>query len=231
MKLIRTRFVCALALSKVFIDPIWYFITFWIARYLVDVYHWSLQKNGWLLILPFIVADLGNVLGGYFTQVVIKMGFPVHRARKIAVSIFGMIMVLSLILGPLVIHSPAMALVILSCAAFGFSAYNSNTMAFPSDVVPPSATASVWGIASVGAGLGGMFFQSASGIAIKNFSAVHGYAAAYNGVFIGYGVLGLIGLVIILFGIGPLVKNNYLYKLAEEEAPGAIIPIENKPQE
>jgi ACS family hexuronate transporter-like MFS transporter len=217
MKLIRTRFVSWFTLSKVFVDPIWYFITFWIARYLVDVHGWNLEEKGWLLILPFLVADLGNVLGGYFTQLVIKAGWPVHRARKLAAGIFGSFMVLSLVLGPLIIHSPATALVILSCAAFGFSAYNSNTMAFPADVVPPNAIASVWGIASAGAGLGGMCFQSASGLTIKHLAAGHGYALAYNAVFIGYGILGLVGLCIVMFRIGPLVKNKALYDMIENK--------------
>jgi ACS family hexuronate transporter-like MFS transporter len=36
-------------------DPVWYFITFWIGRYLADVYHWGLKKIGWFAMFPFIV--------------------------------------------------------------------------------------------------------------------------------------------------------------------------------
>ena len=148
-------------------DPIWYFITFWIGRYLVDVHGWGLDKIGWFAIIPFMVADLGNILGGLFTQFIIKKGVPIPRARKIAVSIFGSLMGLSLILGPFIIGSPTSAIIILSMASFGYAAYTANTMAFPGDVVPQSATASVWGVASVGAGFGGMIFQSLSGITVK----------------------------------------------------------------
>ena len=158
-KLIKTRFVSWFTLSKVFIDPIWYFITFWIGRYLVDVHHLGLEKIGWFIILPFVVADIGNILGGLFTQYLIKRGTPVPRARKISVGIFGSLMPFSLILGPFLINSPATALTVLAVAGFGYAAYSANTMAFPGDVVPQSATASVWGIASVGAGFGGMIFQ------------------------------------------------------------------------
>ena len=99
-------------------------------------------------------------------------------------------------------------LVILSLASFGYAAYTANTMAFPGDVVPQSATASVWGVASVGAGFGGMIFQSLSGITVKNLSETYNYSVAYNTVFIGYGTMALIGLSIILFFMGPLVKNQ-----------------------
>jgi len=121
-----------------------------------------------------------------------------------------MIMALSLILGPFVIVSPASALIVLSLAGFGYAAYTSNSMAFPGDVVPQSATASVWGVASVGAGLGGVIFQSLSGITVKNLSAAFDYATAYNAVFVGYGIMALIGLSIVLFLMGPLVKDKAL---------------------
>lgn len=68
----------------------------------------------------------------------------VQRARKVSVGIFGSLMGFSLILGPLMINSAASALFVLSIAGLGYAAYTSNTMAFPGDVVPQSATASVW---------------------------------------------------------------------------------------
>lgn len=213
----RTRFVSWFTLSKVCMDPIWYFITFWIGRYLVDVHGWGLEQISWIVIIPFIIADLGNILGGLFTQYIIKKGTPLPKARKISVGIFGTLMGLSLILGPFIITTPASALIVLSLASFGYAAYTANTMAFPGDVVPQSATASVWGIASVGAGFGGMLFQSLSGITVKNLSEEFNYSVAYNTVFVGYGILALIGLSIVLFLMGPLVKDQALKVYVEKE--------------
>lgn len=215
LKLLKTRFVTWFTFSKVFMDPVWYFITFWIGRYLVDVHGWGLEKIGWFAMFPFIVADIGNILGGLFTQYIIKRGTPIGKARKIAVAVFGSLLVMSLILGPLLIHSPASALVMLSLAGFGYAAYTANTMAFPADVVPLNATASVWGVASVGAGLGGAIFQSLSGVTIKGLSASYNYSVAYNTVFIGYGVLALIALCIILFVMGPLEKDRALQEYVD----------------
>jgi ACS family hexuronate transporter-like MFS transporter len=216
LKLLRSKFVLSLTLSKVFMDPVWYFITFWIGRYLADVHKWDLATIGWFATIPFIVADLGNILGGLFTQFIIRKGVSIPRARKIAVGLFGSIMALSLISGPLVIVTPASALAVLAIAGFGYAAYTANTMAFPGDVVPANAQASVWGVASVGAGLGGAIFQSLSGVAVKNISAASGYSAAYNLVFLGYGLLALIGLTIVLFVMGPLVKDEKLQRISEE---------------
>lgn len=216
LKLLKNRFVLSLTLSKVFMDPVWYFITFWIGRYMADVHGWNLATIGWFATIPFIVADLGNIMGGIFTQMIIAKGVPIPKARKIAVGLFGSIMAISLIAGPLIIVSPASAIAVLAVAGFGYAAYTANTMAFPGDVVPSNATASVWGVASVGAGLGGAVFQSLSGIAVKNISATSGYSMAYNIVFLGYGISALIGLIIILFVMGPLIRDEKLQKLSGE---------------
>lgn len=218
LKLIKTRFVGWFTFSKIFMDPVWYFITFWIGRYLVDVHHWSLEKIGWFAMFPFIVADLGNVLGGLFTQFIIRKGIAVPRARKISVALFGTLLALALILGPLVISGPAGALIVLSIAGFGHAAYTANTMAFPADVVPLSATASVWGLASVGAGLGGAVFQSLSGVAIEHLSKTNSYTFAYNSVFIGYGIMALIAVSVIIFFMGPLQPNKELQQIAASKA-------------
>lgn len=216
-KLIKNRFVLSLTLSKICMDPIWYFITFWIGRYLVDVHGWGLAKIGIYAMIPFIAADAGNILGGLFTQLIIKKGIAPHKARKLSVTLFGLLTACSLILGPLIIHTPTVALIVLAIAGFNHAAYTANTMAFPADVVPQNATASVWGLASVGAGLGGAIFQSVSGVTVKNLSESYNYSVAYNSVFIGYGVLALLGLSVVLFLMGPLVKDKKLEALALQE--------------
>jgi ACS family hexuronate transporter-like MFS transporter len=208
MKLLKNKFVLILTLSKIFIDPVWYFITFWIGRYLADTYGWDLATIGWFAILPFFVADMGNILGGLFTQVIIKKGVAVPKARKIGAGLFGSVMAFSLLLGPLVITGPASALTVLAIAGFGYASLSANILAFPAEVVPLSATASVWGLASVGSGLGGAIFQSLSGIAVKNLSTRFNYLLAYNTVFIGYGIIALTGVILAVFMTGPLVPDR-----------------------
>lgn len=215
VKLLKNKFVLSLTLSKVFIDPVWYFITFWIGRYLADTYDWNLAKIGWFAMFPFIIADFGNIVGGVFTQFIIKKGVPIPKARKIGAGIFGSIMAFSLILGPFLINGPISALVVLALAGFGYASLSANMLAFPADVVPLSATASVWGLASVGSGLGGAIFQSLSGVAVKNLSTRYSYSIAYNAVFIGYGLIALTGMMILLFMTGPLVRNKELQRSIE----------------
>ncbi len=217
LKLLKNKFVLSLTLSKIFIDPVWYFITFWIGRYLADTHGWDLAKIGWFAMFPFIIADFGNIVGGLATQWIIKKGVPIPKARKIGAGFFGSIMAFSLLLAPIIIKGPYSALVVIALAGFGYASLSANMLAFPADVVPLSATASVWGVASVGSGLGGAIFQSLSGITVRNLSTKFSYSVAYNAVFIGYGFLALTGIIILLFMTGPLARNKELQEYVEQE--------------
>ena len=52
LKLMRTRFVMGFTLSKVFMDPVWYFFVFWFPKYLAEVHHFSLKEIGWKAWIP-----------------------------------------------------------------------------------------------------------------------------------------------------------------------------------
>lgn len=220
MKLLKTRFVSMFLLAKIFIEPVWYFVTFWIGRYLVDVHGWDLKKIGWFAVIPFIIADVGNIIGGYFTQRIIKMGVPIPKARKIAIGIAGSIMAASLLAGPWIITTPVTALLVFGMTGFGYTMYTANALAIPADVVPKNAAASAWGLACIGNGIGGAIFQSLSGVTLKSFSASHNYTFAYNILFLGFGGLVIIGILIMLFAMGPFVKDEKLEQhVREQELP------------
>jgi ACS family hexuronate transporter-like MFS transporter len=78
----------------------------------------------------------------------------------------------------------------------GYTGSTANMLAMPADVFPGSAVASVYGLASMGAGFGGMLFTLITGWAVDHYS--------YTPVFIGFGVLPLICALLLWTLIGPL---------------------------
>ena len=195
--LLGTRFVSILTLSKVFVDPVWYFYIFWIPKYLSTVHGFTLAQIGKTAWIPFLSADIGNIVGGAFTQWMIRRGVPVPKARKIAVSVCALMMTSAI---PAVFSGSAgVALAWVSVATFGYAGYNANCLAFPADVFPRNMVGSIWGLASMGAGFGGMIFSWLSGAVIDRFG--------YFPVFIGYGILPVIALALVLGPMGPLVPN------------------------
>jgi len=88
------------------------------------------------------------------------------------------------------------SIALISVATFGYTGCNSNALAFPPDVVPKNMVASVWGLASMGSGFGGMVFSWLSGRIIDQFG--------YTPVFIAYGLMPLVAASLVLLVMGPL---------------------------
>ena len=212
-QLLKTRFVRTFILSKFFLDPVWYFITFWVGRYLVDVHHLTLKQIGWLAVIPFIIADVGNLIGGYFTQFIIKRGMPIPQARKLSVCLSAGIMATAFLAAPFLVTSPLSALLLFGMAGFGYTSYTANSLACPADVVPKSSAATVWGIGCVGTGLGGALFQSLSGIMLGKFNTTN-ILTGYNYLFMMYGAIAVIGMLVVWFLMGPIRKNENLHAIA-----------------
>ncbi len=208
-RLFKTRFLFFFTLSKVFMDPVWYFYVFWLPKFLTDVHKFDLKQITWLAPIPFIVADVGNLAGGGLTQWLISRGLAIPRARKTGAALFGLLMVSAI--PAILTHNPYVSIGFVSVAMFGYTGYLSNTLAFPADVFPKNMLGSVWGLASMGSGLGGMLFQWLSGRLVDRFG--------YYPVFIGYGLMPLIAVACILFLIGPLRPEPRFQSAANPE-PG-----------
>ena len=67
----------------------------------------------------------------------------------------------------------------------------------------------------MGAGLGGALFQALSGKPVKTLSQSKGYTTAYDYLFVGYGLIAIVGVLIVLFGMGPLQKDEELHRYAD----------------
>jgi MFS transporter, ACS family, hexuronate transporter len=221
-KLLKSKFVSRLLLAKIFIEPVWYFVTFWIGRYLADVHQWDLKTIGWFAVIPFLMADVGNIIGGYFTQFIIKKGVPIPKARRIALALSGVLMAAPLLIAPFAVTTPMSALIMFGVSGFGYTAYTANALALTADVVPKSSAASAWGLACIGNGIGGAIFQALSGLTLKGFSKSLGYVGAYNILFLGFGILVVIGMIILLLLSGSFEKNKELENYANGESSMAI---------
>jgi ACS family hexuronate transporter-like MFS transporter len=80
----------------------------------------------------------------------------------------------------------------------------------------------VWGLGCIGTGLGGALFQSLSGLTLTSVSASLSYQSAYNYLFVGYGIIALIGLFIVLFFMGPLHKDESLQAYADAKIEDGV---------
>lgn len=203
-QLLRHRFVWSFIVAKIFFDPAWYFYIFWFPNYLKSARHFDMAAIGKYAWLPFFVAGIGNFFGGALSGFLIRRGISVTVARKSAMTVFILLMLAAIpaVLAP----SATLAIVFVSLAMTGYTGALANMMAMPADVFPGNAVGSIWGLASMGAGFGGMLFSLITGWVVDHYS--------YTPVFIGFGLVPLICGAIVWTISGPLVPAH----LEEESA-------------
>jgi ACS family hexuronate transporter-like MFS transporter len=95
-QLLRMRFVWSFTLSKVFLDPAWYFYIFWFPQYLKQVHKFNLAAIGKYAWIPFFVAALGNMFGGFLSPAFMRRGMETAKARKLAVTVCAVLMMFSI---------------------------------------------------------------------------------------------------------------------------------------
>ncbi|MGA7412147.1 MAG: MFS transporter [Bryobacteraceae bacterium] len=198
LELARMRFMWSFTLSKVFLDPAWYFYVFWFPEYLKQVHKFNLAAIGKYAWIPFFVAALGNLFGGFLSPAFMRRGIETAKARKLAVSICAVLMMFSII--AVLSASPWVATGCVAIAMAGYTGANVTQLAFAADAFPKESVASVWGFASMGAGFGGMLFTLIAGWVIQHYS--------YAPVFIGFGLLPLVCSTILWTLTGPMPKGR-----------------------
>jgi ACS family hexuronate transporter-like MFS transporter len=197
LDLITNPVVVAFTISKVFLDPVWYFYIFWFPKYLKTARHFDLAGIGKYAWIPFMVAGFGNLFGGWMSSALLKRGYSVTVARKATITFFAALMLSAI---PAVLAPEAwMSIALVSIAMMGYTGALANMLSIPADVFPKSAVGSVYGLASMGSGGGGMLFTLITGWVVQR----HGYTP----VFFGFGVLPLICAGILWGWLGPLDRK------------------------
>ena len=193
-QLLGSRFVLAFTISKIFLDPVWYFYIFWFPEYLKRVRQFDMASIGAYSWIPFAVAGVGNFAGGSLSGFLLRRGLSVTVARKGAVTLFAALMLSAI---PAVLTREAwVSIAWVSIAMFGYTGSLANMLSMPADVFPGSAVASVYGLASMGSGFGGMLFTLITGWVVDRWS--------YTPVFLGFGIMPLVCALILWTMAGPL---------------------------
>ena len=81
IKVLFVRETWAFALAKM-TDAVWWFYLFWGGKFLFDKFGLSLKGLALPMIIIYVIADGGSIIGGWMSSFFIKRGWPVNKARK-----------------------------------------------------------------------------------------------------------------------------------------------------
>jgi MFS transporter, ACS family, hexuronate transporter len=161
VKLLPHRQTWAIVLGKFLIDPIWWFLLFWIPDFLQRNHGLKLIQIGVPIMVIYLLADVGSIAGGWFSSSLIHRGKTVNVARKSAM----LVCALSVI--PIVfayrVESLWGAVLLLGLAAAAHQGFSANLYTLASDIFPLPAVGSVIGISGMAGAVGGMLMAKIVG--------------------------------------------------------------------
>jgi ACS family hexuronate transporter-like MFS transporter len=191
-RLIRLRNVQAFVFAKFMSDSAWYFLLFWLPKYLYDARGFNIKSVSSYAWIPYAASGVGSFLGGWFSSMLIRRGSSLDFARKFALGCCAVAMPAVM----LVTFTPvSLALALFSIAFFAQQAWSGLIMTLPADVFPLRLVGTVAGLIGFGGAIGGAVFGVVAGFLLD-----HGFT--YRTLFFLVGTFHLIGFAAILLFAG-----------------------------
>ncbi len=188
--LVSYRQTWAVALGKLFADPVWYFYLFWGAKFLNAKFGITLSGLALPLVTIYVVAYCGGIGGGALSSWLLKKGYSVNFSRKITMLISA-ILVVPVMSVPF-IGSLYGCVALIALAAAAHNSWSANIFTVASDLFPKSVVGSVIGFSTTVSSIGAMGTSLLIGYAL-NKSGPDGYVFPFVIASFGY----LIGIFIV----------------------------------
>jgi ACS family hexuronate transporter-like MFS transporter len=145
--------------------PIWWFYLYWVPDFLFTRHNVNLMSMGLPLVTIYLVSDFGSIAGGWLSSSLIKQGWQVNAARKIA------LLACALCVVPVFFASRVSgewtAVLLISLAAAGHQGWSANLFTLVSDNMPRNTVSSVVGIGGMAGAIAGMFFAKLVGYILE----------------------------------------------------------------
>jgi sugar phosphate permease len=163
LDLFRYRSIWGLMIGLFCLNFAIYFFITWFPSYLLQARGFSLASLGTWGVIPALMAIVGNWLGGYTSDRLLKRGWSPTKARKTCL-VGGMLMASSIGLSAFV-DSTAVCLALFSLAYASLSFTGANVWTVGSEIAPtPGHVASIGGIQNFAGNLAGIMITTFTGV-------------------------------------------------------------------
>jgi ACS family hexuronate transporter-like MFS transporter len=191
-KVISMRRVQAFVFAKFMSDSAWYFLLFWLPKYLYDVRGFDIKQVSYYAWIPYAASGVGSFVGGWVSSRLIHGGRSIDFSRKLVLGCcaLGMPVVMLVSIAPVNV-----ALVLFSIAFFCQQAWSGLIMTLPTDIFPLTIVGTVAGLIGFGGAIGGALFGLVAGYLL-------GHGFTYATLFLLVGTFHLIGFLAIFFFAG-----------------------------
>lgn len=192
LKVVGMRRVQTFVFAKFMSDSAWYFLLFWLPKYLYDVRGFDIRQVSYYAWIPYAASGVGSFLGGWLSSKLIRSGRSIDFSRKLVLGLcaVGMPVVMLVSIAPVQV-----ALLLFSIAFFCQQAWSGLIMTLPADIFPLTTVGTVAGLIGFGGAIGGAIFGLVAGYML-------GHGFTYATLFLLVGTFHLIGFFAILLFAG-----------------------------
>lgn len=147
-------------LCRFFIEPIWWFFAGWMPIYLNSKFNLSIEEIGNTMWISYLMAAAGSILGGMFTEEVIKRS-SVNFGRKISIVVGSIIIIIGFVSIILYVkETNFMTFIYLAgVALFGFQFAIGNIQTLSSDLLSGPSVGTLAGLAGTVAAVSPMIMN------------------------------------------------------------------------
>jgi ACS family hexuronate transporter-like MFS transporter len=188
-RLIANHKVLGLALIRIFTGPITTFYWTWLPLYLRNGRGMSFLAIGFFASIPNLIGMAGNVVGGLFTDRIVRSTGSVDRGRKTAFFFAFLLGALSMTM-PWVSNN-YLAVLLMGLALFGNQWVAATYIGTVGDVVPQQLAGRVNGIAGLGDNGAALLAVLYTGQVVDKFG--------WTPVFLGAGTLPFLAMLSVFF--------------------------------
>jgi ACS family hexuronate transporter-like MFS transporter len=150
------------------LDPVMYFMMFWIPKYLNQVRGVPFEQIGGLFWIPFLALGVANVLGGFLSDRLVKSNFSINKARK---TVMGFAAALTLAV-PFTEYTSEVGLAVAMMAVYMFAHgfWITNYITCISDMFGPKATSTVVGLSGTAGAISSLVLNPLIGKIVQDYS-------------------------------------------------------------
>ena len=165
VQLLKYRQTWAFAFGAFMTHPIFSFFLFFLPKFFYSNYDIGIDKIGPILIIIYLMSDLGSIVGGWASSALIKIGWTINRSRKTTMLASALCVVPVYFASQTTELWVSVGLIGLALAAH--SAWSTNLFTLTTDMFPRQVVGSVVGIGSMLGAVGGMFGASIGGFLLQ----------------------------------------------------------------
>jgi ACS family hexuronate transporter-like MFS transporter len=168
ISILKSREAVLFMVIRFMLDPVIYFIMFWAPKYLNEQRHIPFERIGGLFWIPFLGLGISNMLGGWFSDRLIKKGMGVDRARK---TVMGLAAVLTLA-APFIakVSSVEIAVALMTLVLFAHGFWITNYITAISDTFGTWGTSTVVGLSGTAGAISGLVVNPLIGFVVQHYS-------------------------------------------------------------